>query len=323
MNRTLCVSGFGYAKALIFGEYAVMYGAVGLAVALDVKLRIDMSQISWGEDSHEKNLGAIDDVEGLVRAVLLPKISAQIAIDDRFFFDSDDNKYGIGSSAASVVAAVQAHLRAVRALNDGDRSVPSLQEWGIRRAIEAHRAIQNGLGSGIDVAASALGGVILARNCHRQIEIERIPAVHLPPMGIFTMHRRAPTLPYIQAAERMKSMAEAQAILRDMHDLYEEMGNEVRQKRHEAFLETIPAHLALLRAWEKCLGMPILPTEFECIERLAHECGAVIKTAGAGGGDLLVAFARDKANIRELVKKLNALSISEIPFGIAPERDYP
>lgn len=318
MDANSFVSGFGYAKALIFGEYAVMYGARGVAVALDAKFEMHLENVRISNESLPLS-HKLSDARDILTNWLTPGIRAQIDASDRLFFDDLNNKYGIGSSAASVVAAVQAHSRACRAL----MHIPVDSRKSLMRAIDAHRALQNGLGSGIDIAASALGGVVGANNCHEAIQVSRLCADHLPPMGIFTMHRRAATLPFICAAERARGETEAQMILAQMTELYEEMYACVEQAAMRRFIETIPRLLALLRAWGKCIDMPVIPDDFDFIERLACEIGAVVKTAGAGGGDLIIAFAEHRGIIDELTQRLAPYAISRLPFAIAPERDYP
>ena len=317
MDTNLSVSGFGYAKALIFGEYAVMYGARGVAVALDAKfeLHLNHAHLSGEHSPDPKNLF---DAKDVLANWLRPSLVAQIDADDRLFFDDLNNKYGIGSSAASVVAAVQAHARACAALS---HCAPP--DKLLIQAIEAHRALQNGLGSGIDIAASALGGVVGAKNCDTAIEVSRLAPHHLPPMGIFTMHRRAATLPFIRAAERVRCDRKPKKILAQMADLYEEMYADIEQASKRRFIETIPRLLALLRSWGECIDMPVIPSDFDIVERLARESGAVVKTAGAGGGDLIIAFAETPANIDDFAQKLALHAISRLPFAIAPERDYP
>ena len=81
-------------------------------------------------------------------------------------------------------------------------------------------------------------------------------------------------------------------------------------------------HLEKLKRGE-CIDMPVIPSDFDIVERLARESGAVVKTAGAGGGDLIIAFAETPANIDDFAQKLALHAISRLPFAIAPERDYP
>ncbi len=319
MDNNHSVSGFGYAKALIFGEYAVMYGAPGVAAALDAKFEISLHSVQSAPGNRGLQKHDLGDAKDIVLNWLSPKIFARIETDDHLFFDGSGNKFGIGSSAASIAAAVQAHARADALLSG--RKIG--RRTAILRAIEAHRLIQNGLGSGIDIAASAIGGVVCARNCHASIEISRLPPENLPSMGFFAMHRRAATLPYILAAQRVVSSAPAQTLLSEMTDLYEEMLGDVERGKKQHFIETIPRLTSLLRAWGRCIGMPVIPDGFSAVERMAQDAGAAIKTAGAGGGDLIVAFARDGASIGRLAQKLAECGISRLPFGIAPERDFP
>jgi mevalonate kinase len=68
----------------------------------------------------------------------------------------DGTTLGLGSSAAVTVAVVAA----MSAAAGGDDTSPMWRKSVLTLALGAHRAVQNGLGSGADVAASVYGGVI-------------------------------------------------------------------------------------------------------------------------------------------------------------------
>jgi mevalonate kinase len=77
----------------------------------------------------------------------------KISIDSRQLFFPDGRKRGFGSSAA-VVLSVLALL-----LGDSGLSADELQKLLMREAVRAHRAAQNGKGSGYDICTSLQGGI--------------------------------------------------------------------------------------------------------------------------------------------------------------------
>ena len=323
--------GFGYAKALIFGEYAVMYGAPGLVVGLTAKLecRLDEVRILSGGASHSDLLCAphgggtrsLKDVLGLLPELFSgPFFDARLSICDEAFFDETGTKYGIGSSSAAVVALVDAYLQLCR---EYGHDVPDAsRRLGI--AVEAHRWLQGGLGSGIDVLASAMGGALWAHHCQDSPHIERISVENLPEMAFFTLHRRAPTSRYIEAAERVRNTTEARRILDEMAQKYWSLSAFARTGRKENFLETLSELPTLLNVWGSCIDMPVLPSEFEALSDCAASCHVVLKTAGAGGGDLLIACALDSADIRRFEQRIErVLPLTRLHVSIAPERPCP
>ena len=318
------VSGFGFAKALIFGEYAVMYGAPGLAVALSPKLTLSLSHIRQNTIPNAPSpVSAHDEI---VLSHLSPPLTAHVTVDDRQFFDHCGNKFGIGSSAARVVALTMAHATYCRSLHPQT----SKQNIGSRHtllldAIRAHRALQNGLGSGIDILASALGGAILAENCPTQPRYHRIPESNLPPFALFTLHRRAPTLPFILAAQKKMNDAQAQSLLQQFSDLSRTLTDCLLHNKKSYFLETMTHYPALLSKWANVIEMPVLPPSFDALTAIAKNNHIQLKTAGAGGGDPLIAFApENQTNAFDAFhQEANRVCrISRLPFHIAPAHEW-
>lgn len=318
-------SGFGYAKALIFGEYAVMSGAPALAVALTPRLHIQL------ENAHPDTV--FNDPRLRICQTLLhqwhsPTMPCDIKIEDQNFFDANGNKYGIGSSAAMAVALYQAHINSLSLANHAMKKpangTESIDPWHIQNAIQTHRQIQSGHGSGIDVIASALGGAVIASNCPHTPVIERIQVQKLPKIAFYTMHKRAPTLDYIYAAKRAVRSRRARETLSLLRSRYELLADCIKHEKIDLFLENLAETASILKIWGKHIAMPIIPDGFEILERMAKSAQVVIKTAGAGGGDLIIVCAKSANQIDAFDAMTEQIpNFSKLPLSIAPPRAFP
>lgn len=175
------------ANILLVGEYAITEeGGRGISVAVAPRARAEL-RVTPGlpvqkipEIFKELGAGALritarmgagscireEDAPGLCAAVCGTEVSApgagdtetplHLVIDTTAFFDPrDGSKRGFGSSAVATLLAV-ATVEALRGID------PIAERNRIMNtAIDLHRQIQNGRGSGYDVATSTLGGVVL------------------------------------------------------------------------------------------------------------------------------------------------------------------
>ena len=295
------VTGFGYAKALIFGEYAVMYGAPGLVMGLSATLHARLSM---------PPLHSMSPFETRLAKLLQStrSIDCDIALQNDAFFDDTGHKLGIGSSAAASVAVLKA------------ASLLDNRPFSIVEAIQFHRALQNGVGSGIDVIASALGGFVLARNCPDAPQITRIPSQNLPSIAIFASHHEAPTRDFVAAAHKAESTRPFKLCMEKMHELCEDLARSAVSGQKITFLEQIEALCALLNVFGNVINMPVVPAFFQELRTIADDCHVTIKPSGAGGGDIFLAMALDDANLEQFAQAIPA-KFSRIPFSIADLRN--
>lgn len=177
------------ANLLLLGEYAVLEeGGRGLAVAPEVRATATLAaprredagptvrgRTPDGEARWPGDDGLLGDVANHLAATIGP-LDGEVEIDTSSFFRADGRKRGYGSSASLTVA-----LTAVWCGFDGTRSD---RERVRRLATDAHRAAQGGRGSGYDVAASALGGIVLfTGGVHPRARRVELP--WLPPLSLF------------------------------------------------------------------------------------------------------------------------------------------
>ena len=298
--------GFGYAKTLIFGEYAVMYSAFGLIMAMPQKLRLqlEITPTPYPSDSPFARI-LQQQLTGYFH------LTGNIALDDAEFFDAHHIKYGIGSSAAGVVALCKAAAQA----SMGSRA------FSLSDAITIHRSLQNGMGSGIDIHASALGGVLSVQGCPNAPEYRNIPLENLPALCVLAGHQQSTTTDYLIAAKKAESTRDYQKTIESLADHFCTLTQYAESGDKNNFLELIAKIPALLKTLERILDRQILPNDFEDWAALAREHRVTLKTSGAGGGDILIAMAENAAQLHEYLRHLpSPLSPlnSDVPAFVAP-----
>ena len=302
-------NGFGYAKALIFGEYAVMDGSPCLVVALSRRFEAECYPTP------------IKDADPQSQAIAkLLELSS--ACHFRFHHDAfyeDGVKLGIGSSAAMFVAALHAASKRETFGTYDD----------VMKAVQAHRTYQEKLGSGVDVIASMLGGVLLVKDCPQSPMICRLKPSVLPPFAILASHEAAPTKDFLLAAAAhqkdeayLRSIAKLTELNRQFAAYLLARGDQTTSAAYRrTFLEHIEAYLPALDALQKALGRTILSESFEAVRKLAPKGRVAVKTSGAGGGDIMVAFALSEEELdafcREAEEKCHVRRLS---VEIAQER---
>ncbi len=159
-------------KVFLAGEYAVLDGAPALVAGLDLRLHAELEPASRTELVHGASgarwesgpvpaelrfaKAGLDLAARLCAEEGLPPRALRLVFENDFAHDGC--KLGLGGSAAAAVIGVRAAC-AAHGRNVTDAEVLAL-------AAAAHWAEQGGSGSGGDVAACALGGVLRVRALH-------------------------------------------------------------------------------------------------------------------------------------------------------------
>ena len=313
-----------------------MHGAQALVVALSPKLHISLSDIQpYDADLSEQTVlpYSPDITEKLSSLLHFPlgfqaiyenikelSLSAKIRIQDKDFFNASGEKLGIGSSAAITVALISAQIQALRSLHQ----IQFTPDNVIHAAIQTHRAIQNNMGSGADVIASALGGALLVHSCPDTPIIQHIPANLIPPFALLVTHQQAPTCHYIKAAMRMDSTEQYWQIIRQITDLCQLAAKALTNQNKADFLDIMATFPRMLQTLGSCIQMPVLPPIFHELVPIAQKYHVILKTSGAGGGDIFIAFSEYQENIDQFISHIpEAYHVSRLQADIAPERPFP
>lgn len=303
-------------KLVLLGEYAVLEGAPALVLAVDRRAKVTLTAIAgenWEVVSPALGLTASLRIgSGGVEwrdtpapeltwlSVLFEKLPFAFGLTPcRTELDSDPFyrrhagervKLGLGSSAALTVALLGA-------LNALAQQPPP----GLDTCIGAHRAIQHGSGSGIDIAASLMGGL---SRFELTEDASRCTPMHIPDglhwCCVFS-GRSASTGEMLAtvAAWRKREPAKYARCMHELATISSRGVDAVASHDAGAFLSSLHDYAQALGRFGEASGTDIASREHRAIGALAAECGAVYKSCGAGGGDVGITFAADDTQLRE------------------------
>jgi phosphomevalonate kinase len=278
-------------KAFLTGEYAVLHGGTAIVMAIDRHARA--------------RLGTPRQRSPLLAAAAKVSIDhcgpAEVDVDTSAMIGPDGQKLGLGSSAAAVTAAVlMRHHAAGCQLTDDELFV---------LARRAHARVQPG-GSGADVLASVLGGVLEVRR-DPESGIEWSPAAL--PAGlelVFLWTGAAASTPALVAA--VGDMAA------DLVGLAAELSGALLGGERAASLALVERYREELRKLGQDAGVEIITPAHEQVAALARARGGAAKPSGAGGGDLAVAFLWEPEAARALREDARAVGLLPIDLRIEP-----
>lgn len=330
-------------KLVLLGEYAVLEGAPAVVMAVDRRARATLSDAASDDYLIDAPSLGIHGARGrlgdgriewpdlapaeanklqLTGAVIaaaagedpLPPFRAELDTD-AFFVAG--NKLGLGSSAALTVALSGA-LCALR-----DQAAPSAS-----RLIAAHREMQGGRGSGLDVAASLHGGTIVYR---LEEEGPRVEPVTLPPglhIGCIWSGKSASTADFLRRIGAWREVAP---------NHYNKVMNELKCCAGAGAMaalcgdaatvvEAAAAYAEALAGLGRASGADIISAEHVKIGGIAADCGVTYKTCGAGGGDVGVALTTDGNRLAQFGRRIEQtgfrmLDLATDPNGLQVEHD--
>lgn len=247
-------------------------------------------------------------------------------------------KIGLGTSAAATVATAGAVLAAHGVAIDR----PTFRRALFRLALVAHSRAQGDRGSGIDVAASAHGGIIeyaradlrWLRRMESQgaspLELARgpWPGQHVegiaPPRDLRILAgftgTGSSTADLVAVVERWKRerQGEHETFVRLSQRAARGLALALRKgDRAEVIQSMSLARKALLYLGERT-GLPIETPGLEKLTEIAREAGGAAKLSGAGGGDCGVALAFDDATVERIEEGWREGGIIPIRVSIAP-----
>lgn len=284
-----CTSAPG--KLVLSGEYAVLAGAPAVVAAIDrrVTCRTDVRDAggwafrSRGFDAVSRHRRDALPVEPGDPATLAHYAIRRLGVDTRALpehlgieVDSrpcfhDGAKLGLGSSAAATVAVAGAMARLAGV------------DCTLEQLLAAHRDLQGGSGSGLDVAASFQGGVIRyqagkARSMQWSSSVRYVFVF----VGWST-----DTTDFVRRFNDWRRGHEPPELRRLVE------GAHAVAEGGEALLEPLAEYVNALDALDRAAGIGILSEPHRAATRLARRCGVLYKPCGAGGGDTGVALSED------------------------------
>jgi len=308
-------------KAVLCGEYAVLDGAPAVCMALNRRARVTVTPCEgeWirvsapGYTAVEGLLrvvgGEIEWLQGasefaLVDAALRTCVAApervvSIELDGNAFRDRASNeKIGIGSSAALTVAL----LAALRGTEDV-----------FADASAAHRLLQQGAGSGVDIATSVHGGLLEYRMAAAKVTALQWPAglqYRLVWSGIAadTRVKLAQLDTTADSKARTELLQAAIAMAKAWRSATRVLGE-------------YPAYIECLRRFSVDHGLGIFDAGHDELCRAAADAGLVYKPCGAGGGDVGILLGRSGEQLDDfMVGRQQTLRCELDPVGVKLEQ---
>ena len=321
-------------KLILLGEYAVLEGADALVMSVNQFARVVIDEMpSAGRFVLSGNLltmplefqlNAQGDIHpiGRIQRELLQLLSFALAAIEstcrriaenqlitrsfkihmdthEFYKDANKVKLGLGSSAALTVAIIDG---LVRFFGLESELTPSRYHL-FRLAHGIHAKAQGKQGSGIDIAASAMGGVlkynISASEASGNAGIVPYPD-HLQQLMMLNVWsgKSASTGAYLSklASYKSKNKAEYQKLMQKMTALAAEGCKVYLENEIPVFLEIIDAYGQAMADLGRAAGIPVFSDRHRVIADYVIKAGGVYKPCGAGGGDLGVAFFKAEAD---------------------------
>jgi phosphomevalonate kinase len=257
-------------KVVLSGAYVVLEGAPAIVAA------VGRDAIAFGDRPAEL---VTDEVRAAIDAGFLTRACAFDAAALRA--EGGARKLGLGSSAAILVAT----MAAVEGVPEGDPARRALLD----RARSAHRRAQGG-GSGIDVAASALGGVLACRLADDALDARPHPLADGAEVTILASSVAAST-PGMLARVRELASRDPAAHRRLLDRAAEGARAAVAARTIDALVAALRAQRDALGELGRLAGAPILTDEVAAVARAADEVGVYAGPAGAGGGDVAIVVA--------------------------------
>jgi phosphomevalonate kinase len=340
-------------KLVLFGEYAVLHGAPAVVMAVDRRARVELAPAAgelWSvtappltADALPCSLAADGRVdwrsapgdatrrpelfERLIRSMAAAGLldpaglsPAAATLDTRALFEGGARgrtKLGLGSSAAVTVALASA-----------------LAQWGGREDLLAeplhwlgtllalHRSLQGGRGSGVDLAASLLGGVVGYRLAPDGTVAAADPltwpeGLHL---AVVWTGRAADTGSMLQRLDDRLAAGDSgvEAALGTLAGLSQAGSDAFRLGNVTAVLAIVAAFCEAMAALGDAAGLPIMSAEHEALLRLARRHRASYKPSGAGAGDLGIVFAGSAEAAEATASAAAAAGFRTVPLRLDP-----
>jgi len=274
-------------KIFLAGEYGVLYGGEAIVAAVTKRARsYPFRRSRRANPLLEKTLE-----QGMV---LLRELGlafhGSLPVTDTGELRIGREKLGLGSSAAAAVACLGAILAAAGADPGNER--PRI----LRAAARAHREFQGGKGSGADVAASTLGGVVrVTRSPDGDPSATSVSRTDGLVLAAVWSGRAASTTDLIGRVEawRERRPVEHQALMMEIREAAASFVSAMEHADLPELLESVSRHHRLFQDLGRQCGAAVVTPDLERIVEMSRRFGGAAKPSGAGGGDLAVAFFPD------------------------------
>jgi phosphomevalonate kinase len=318
-------------KLVLAGEYAVVDGGVALSTGVNVRAIAQLSSLAGAyNELHILNSdtttqfqceadGVIhwrtrpDEDTAILAAVIaalhaldlwqVPATRFRLTLDSRNFYHSGDRasgnagkqKLGLGSSAAVCVATMGVFLELLNIRQE------------LPYFLAAHKQLQQGRGSGVDVVTSFNGGVV-----QYQCEVPDEPVCRQLawPAGLHVLPvwtgKSASTIGMLDrlANFRQQHTDEYARLMGELSAAGAYVAARWGSGETDVLLTGLQDFAERLQTLDQAAAIGIWSDVHQELGRIAGEFDAVYKPSGAGSGDFGLAFSRDQNRLAELGEEL-------------------
>ncbi len=237
-------------------------------------------------------------VECVLGALDQERPDARLTLDTAAFSDGPD-KLGIGSSAALAVALTTALARK-------DSNV----EQSLAAAHRAHRDFQQGRGSGVDVAASSAGGIIVYRMPDASTQSIAWPAgLHCV---LFWTGKSASTTERVARFDASSEHPATNALC----DASEELAGAWQRGRADDVLSGYVPYIDALLSFDSAHGLGVFDGGHAGLS--IAEPDFIYKPCGAGGGDVGIALSSDADRLLEFAASAAEQGVRQLDISLDP-----
>ena len=287
--RSVAVSAPG--KLVISGEYVVLEGAPALVVAVDRRAIAQLRSRGGADGSPPPGHGSPDRASIPEEAAasfakaqeICGPVPLDLAIDTRAL-RADERKLGLGSSAAAAAAAAGA----VFAYHGHD--LDDVREPVLAAALAGHGAVAPE-GSGIDVAAAVMGGLLRFVRDGDDVSTSRLEMPRSMAFAVVWTGTPARTSDLVRAVRELGAR-DADAYGRAMAGLRTASGSlldAIAKDDAERAIAATAEHAEAMARLGRAAGAPIVDSRLTRVAEHARAHGGAAKPSGAGGGDVAIA----------------------------------
>ncbi|MGI9199931.1 MAG: mevalonate kinase family protein [Woeseiaceae bacterium] len=302
-------------KVIVCGEYAVLDGAPAICMAVDRRARVSIVAVDAsrhtvsapGYLAKPRSFASIEESANVLpllaavwrRMPISQKGYFDIELDSRSFRAAAGTKLGVGSSAAIAVALTAALGRiASTSSNVGDV------------AAEAHRELQGGTGSGVDVACSVAGNVIQYRMQGRASQALTWPTgLHY---ALLWSGRSADTATQLEKL----AGADAKASRAGLVEAATAVATAWQDEQVAGIITALRDYTDSLRRFDVDHRLGIFDAGHAELADAAASGEVVYKPCGAGAGDLGIAVANNESALAEFIAVASSRNFKPLDLTI-------